>query len=883
MHRGLVAAIVTCSAVAALAQSPSQGPVRQPVLRQVGLPHNYYYRELYLPQLTTGPSSACWTPDGEALVFAMQGSLWRLRLGTDVAEQLTDAAGADYQPDCAPDGRGVVFVRYDGRSMALWWLDLATGAERALTRDDAVNVEPRWSPDGRQLAFVSTAGTGHFLLHVADVTEGRVTSVRTVTPDRRSQVARYYYSPFDHAINPAWTRDGRALLFVSNREVAHGTGDLVRRALDGPDEAPQVVRQEETSWRMRPDVSPDGMRIVYASYLGGQWHQLWVLPVGGGHAFPLTYGDHDDTNPRWSPDGRRIAFISNRGGNTSLWFVDAFSGEQTPVRIGTRRFLRPHRALMLRVQDERGAPMPARVSITDSRHRAYAPDDAWLHADDLLVPERQAVETRYFHTEGESAVAVPLVRLAITVARGPRYEVAHLDVDARDAERNEPVVVKLRRLALTSDQRAWWNGDLHVHMNYGGHYRNTPEGLARMARAEDVDLVYNQIVNKEQRVPDVASFGTDLASAGGQGPVILHGQEFHSSYWGHLGLLGLTRHLLLPGYTAYPFTAVASPYPHNAVVADMAHRQGALVGYVHPFDEDVDPEKAATLTNALPVDAALGKIDYYEAVGFSDHKASSAVWYRLLDCGLELPAAAGTDAMANYASLRGPVGLNRVFVPASGALTGDAFLAAVGAGRGMATNGPLVDLTVGDAKPGDTVTVAHGGLRVAYSASLRSNVAVDHLELVWNGEVAARLSPGRDGQTADVQGTIVVDGAEPDAEDAGTSVPGGAGLWTPTQPIELRGSGWLVLRAWNSVPNDDVLDIYPFATTSPIYVSVEGRPRRSRGSAEYFLRWLDRIEQATRVHPDYRGEQEREAVLADVARARPFYEACARDADPQRR
>jgi len=162
------------------------GPVRQPVLRQVALPHNYYYRELYLPQLTTGPSSACWTPDGGALVFAMQGSLWRLRLGTDVAEQLTDAAGADYQPDCAPDGRSVVFVRYDGRSMALWWLDLATRDARVLTKDDAVNVEPRWSPDGRRLAFVSTAGRGTSCSRRRRE-RGRITSVRTVTPDRRSR------------------------------------------------------------------------------------------------------------------------------------------------------------------------------------------------------------------------------------------------------------------------------------------------------------------------------------------------------------------------------------------------------------------------------------------------------------------------------------------------------------------------------------------------------------------------------------------------------------------------------------------------------------------------------------------------------------------------
>ena len=32
----------------------SANAARDPVLKQIQLPHNYYYREIYLPQLTTG-------------------------------------------------------------------------------------------------------------------------------------------------------------------------------------------------------------------------------------------------------------------------------------------------------------------------------------------------------------------------------------------------------------------------------------------------------------------------------------------------------------------------------------------------------------------------------------------------------------------------------------------------------------------------------------------------------------------------------------------------------------------------------------------------------------------------------------------------------------
>ena len=840
-------ATVLCLCGAALLSAAE--PTRVPVLGQIALPHHYYFRELYLPQITTGPSAPTWTPDGKTLIYSMGGTLWRQAIDGDVAEQLTDAAGTDYQPDCSPDGRSVAFVRYDGRAVELVQLDLVTGESHALTTNKAVNLEPRWSPDGRRLAFVSTEGTGHFVLHVADVNSGRIAASRVVVPDQKSGTPRYYYSPYDHAINPTWSRDGKDLVFVSNHEIGHGTGDIVRKSVDGNDR-PRVVQHEETSWKARPDVSPEGTRIVYSSYLGGQWQQLWLMPADGGYPFPLTYGDYDNTEPRWSPDGKTIAFISNRDGNTALWAVDAFSGRQRQIRIERRRYLSAHGALTLRIRDEQGRALAARVSIADARHRPYAPDDAWMFADDLLVPEQQTVETRYFHSTGDSGISAPLGRLSVTVSHGPSFEVAHVSVDLRSAQ--QPLSVTLKRLPGLDDLGRWWSGDLHVHMNYGGHYRDTPERLASQAHAEDLNLVYDLVVNKEQRVPDVASFRTDVDPASDATTLILHGQEFHSSYWGHIGLLNLTDHLLLPGYTAYPFTAVASPFPHNGMVADLAHQQRALVGYVHPFDEDVDPVKDATLTNGLPVDAALGRVDYYEVVGFSDHKASAAIWYRLLDCGLKIPAGAGTDAMANYASLRGPVGLNRVFVPATGTLTREAFLAGVKAGRGVATNGARLLLASGTNQPGDTIHLSAGTHALPYRVALRANYPVDHLEIVWNGQVVARLDPQSAARGGFVEGTIPVDR-----------------------------SGWLVLRTWNDAPHASVMDIYPYATTSPIYVTVGNDARHSTAAASYFLSWLDRLDAAAANNRTYRTEAERQAVREDLTKAKAFYMSV-RDAGTER-
>ena len=378
-------------------------------------------------------------------------------------------------------------------------------------------------------------------------------------------------------------------------------------------------------------------------------------------------------------------------------------------------------------------------------------------------------------------------------------------------------------------------------MNYGGHYRATPDTLAAQARAEDLDVVYNLIVNKEERVPDI-TYRPGLDPVSGDGVQIIHSQEYHTSYWGHLGLLGLTDHVLTPGFSAYQNSPLASPYPDNGAVADLAHAQGALVGYVHPFDTVPDPAKDKSLTNELPADVANGKVDYIEIVGFSDHKSTAAVWYKLLNLGYRLPTGAGTDAMTNYASLRGPVGMNRVFLDTGGDMHPAALLAALKAGRTFASNGPLLGLEVDGKHPGDTVSGAGPG-KLKYRIAFRSPVAVDHLELVQNGKVVKAFALTGDRRKLDAAGELSV----------GTA-------------------GWLLLRAWNDGSDPEVLDIYPYATTSPVYVDLPGGLPPDPADAAYFAAWLDRVIADAGRRADYRTAREREATIAYLRQARDHFQ-----------
>lgn len=818
---------------------------RVPVLPQIELPHDYYFRELYLPQLMSGPASPDWSPDGKQLVFAMGGSLWRQEIGSQTAWQLTDGEGYDYQPDWSPDGKEILFARYDGRSVELMLLDVNSGVETPLTDNGAVNLEPRWSPDGKAIAYVSTVGTGHFLLHKATIENGKLQSITILTPDRVSAIKRYYYSEYDHAINPAWSPDGSRILFISNREIAHGTGNIVSLSVNNPGEI-TTIHQEETAWKTTPDISPDGSRMVYSSYLGRNWQQLWILPAAGGYPIQITYGDFDNTAPRWSPDGKNIAFISNRTGNTSLWILDSYFGKQTQVVASDLHYLKPRKEIVIKTVDESGDFIPSRVSVLDSRGKFYAPRNAWIHGDDSNYPDTQKFESHYFHSSGIALVSFPAVdHPSITAQKGPDFKIETRQLTASEGL-SDTITLTLKRWTIPETFGKWWSGDLHVHMNYTGNYRNTPRILREQAQAENLDFIYNLIVNKEQRIPDIDYYIPPNGSKVEKDVMILQGQEYHSSFWGHLGLLNLTDHYLIPDYVGYPYTALASIFPHNSQIADAVHAQKGLVGYVHPFyDFQLFPKQSATLTNALPIDAALGNVDYYEVVGFAHHKASAAVWYMLLNCGIRIPAGAGTDAMANYSSLRGPVGLNRVYVKAKDDFTSDHIIEQIKHGRSFVTNGALLDLKVNGSGPGDTIEIADKATTLDFQAFIRSSVAVDHLEVIWNGEVVKEYQFSGDRNSADFNGKI-----------------------------DVQGPGWLLLRAWNDNAHPDIPDYYPYATTSPIYVTSSGKELRSRSSAVFFLEWIDRIEKIVSSHDAYRTVEEKNLILKDIATARKFYENC---------
>jgi hypothetical protein len=93
--------------------------------------------------------------------------------------------------------------------------------------------------------------------------------------------------------------------------------------------------------------------------------------------------------------------------------------------------------------------------------------------------------------------------------------------------------------------------------------------------------------------------------------------------------------------------------------------------------------------------------------------------------------------------------------------------------------------------------------------------------------------------------------------------------------LPVATGGWLLLRAWNDGADPEVLDIYPYATTSPVYLDLPGRPPRDSAAAAYFVAWLNHTIADAEARTDYRNAQERDEILAYLRKARDRFRGMA--------
>jgi hypothetical protein len=559
--------------------------------------------------------------------------------------------------------------------------------------------------------------------------------------------------------------------------------------------------------------SADGAGCYVATDLGASHNDIWFVPF----AEPLrgmkklTHGQADEDWPSISADGRWLMHTDNSENATALVQRDLVSGETRALSVTKFDPGEPAGRVTLRILDaDSGRPVIARVSVKQSGGKFFAPPGALY---------RITAGLGHFYSHGSETLALPAGRYEVRVFRGTEYRVARTDFELRAGEDRE-IPIQLERW-VNAAAEGWISGENHIHANYGyGAWYNTPRTIFDLCNGEDLRVCNLVVANSDgDGVFDREFFRGRPDPLSTPGAILYWNQEFRATLWGHMTLFDLDQ-LVEPVFTGFARTTNPWDVPTNADIAARAHAQSGVASYTHPSNNIEDFYDQPYSAKGLPVDAALRRIDTLDVMGFT-YEPSVPFWYRLLNCGFRLPAAAGADCFLNRIPVS-PPGWGRVYVRVAGEVTYDKWIAGLKAGESFISNGPMLDLTANELAPGGTLRLGSpGGVRV--KGRVRSQLPLQRLEVVVNGEVVAR-------------GDLAADQL--------------AGTIDQTVPIER--SGWLALRT-SGPAQPHWLGRTVAAHTNPVYVEVDGRPQDRREDAGYFLRWIDRLEaqfkQRNRVPP----------------------------------
>jgi Tol biopolymer transport system component len=169
-----------------------------------------------------------WSPDGTRIVYASDKGdpdrpacemhvtcnrdIFAMNADGSAPVQLTNEAGADWQPDWGPDGR-IVFVSERADAGGDIFVMNADGTDvTRITATPEHEYQPRWSPDGSHIAFVRSDGhaAGLFVMESDRSNEIRVA---------RDLATSFSVEP-DILDTFAWSPDGTMLAFAGGAEYS---------------------------------------------------------------------------------------------------------------------------------------------------------------------------------------------------------------------------------------------------------------------------------------------------------------------------------------------------------------------------------------------------------------------------------------------------------------------------------------------------------------------------------------------------------------------------------------------------------------------------------------------------------------------------------------
>ncbi len=322
------------------------------------------------------------SPEGKWLAYTVGSAdrkedksetrVWMVPMAGGDPVPMTAKGSSASRPRWSPDGRYLAFLSARGESKTqVWLLNRNGGDSQQLTEVRQGVKSYEWSPDGKRLLLVIQDPSPEDLAAARDEEQGvKPARPRTQPPwvIDRLQTKRDYEGYLDRRRThvyvfdvsaktllqvtggdfdddqPAWSPDGRFVVFVSNRDPepdATSNTDLWLVASDNPDRGATMTRLTRNPGEDgEPAWSPDGSRIVYVTCTAPEliWYgirQLAVIPAKGGEPRMMTARlDRNVGAPKFAPDGRSIYFLWEDAGEQRLARIPSEGGDIARVVEG---------------------------------------------------------------------------------------------------------------------------------------------------------------------------------------------------------------------------------------------------------------------------------------------------------------------------------------------------------------------------------------------------------------------------------------------------------------------------------------------------------------------------------------------------------------------
>jgi serine/threonine-protein kinase len=308
---------------------------------------------------------------------ALRSFVWVDRQGNEERINLPPRAYGPARLSPTDPRRLVVGILERGNT-ELWIADLRGGALRQLTDASGMNGLPVWTRDGRRVIFMSDRAGGVLNLYsqAADGTGAAERISAGSTPEWPTSI----------------TRDGKHLFGFTVRPTT--LSDVVRFALAGDDKHAGTASSpnaglsraefllESRSGESFAEISPDGRYLAYQSDESGR-NEVYVRP------YPIV----DDRSWRISTDGGTRAAWARDG--SELFYIDA-SGALTSVAVQTSGPTFVAGKPVVVFDTKYGQPNPARhydVSADGSRFLMLKESAA---GDPNAAPASMVVVERWF-------------------------------------------------------------------------------------------------------------------------------------------------------------------------------------------------------------------------------------------------------------------------------------------------------------------------------------------------------------------------------------------------------------------------------------------------------------------------------------------------------